>query len=234
MTIDAEQQPDLRKRLNALLEYVSIHDEHAATVRNALDAICVTADPMFVPADGQLLPYHQPYTAADEDGLYVLLRSFRVELPGGDVLAVDRGILKKIDGISIPKRYWSWVGVRPGGRCRLAATVHDFLYKFNGLVQVIRDGERVWRKFTKHECDWIFHWLMARASTRRPYRIRSWVCYAGVLSPGGWVAWYRHTLRNRKSRYWKATLILAEDDMRPPVWSAHAKRIWEAADGGDA
>lgn len=191
-----------------------------------IDAEPRALPPIFVPADGPFTEWHQPDTVAREDGLYVLRRNFHVELPDGDVLLFERPPIKQFDGISVPGLVWRAGGVRPGGRCRAGATAHDGLYLSNGLIEVLRDGKRVWRKLTRRESDWVFNWLMKRPSARRWYRGRCWYCWVGVRSPGGWVAWQRHWLRNRKDALWKARLLLARDeDKRPPVW--------EAADGDE-
>lgn len=145
-----------------------------------------------VQSSGPIEPNMQPYTAARPgDGLYVLLQPLQVWLPEDRCVVLEKKHLWRgkeefvFDGTSIPQLVWSAVGIRLGGRCRLAGTIHDFFYQTNGWVSFL--GQPLSRK----ECDEIFRDHLLRAGVA-PFKC--WVAYRAVRACG-WSTWNKHAKR---------------------------------------
>lgn len=150
--------------------------------------------------DRVITPPDHPDARADED-LFALMTPIRFRLADGWELFVPADRCYEgarpwsCDGVSIPRWLWSWLGVRPGGRIRLAAIWHNWLYYNVGRVQVRRWRNMGWmyetRHYTKAQCDVMFLEWMVWAGVQDH---RSTRCYLGVKY-GGWSAWNGHKRR---------------------------------------
>ncbi len=157
-----------------------------------------------VPAIGPILPGMQPYTAARPlDGKFVLLKTLEIELPNqGLVFTIGSSRLHRrcrefvFDGVSIPRVIRGTSGIRLGGRCRLAGTIHDYLYSLCGkvLANHLSDDTIVHLELTRKECDELFYDHLVRAGIAR---WRAWYAYKGVRI-GGFVSWNAHEKRLAK------------------------------------
>ena len=100
------------------------------------------------------------------------------------------------DGVSIPRIVRGTSGIRLGGRCRLAGTVHDWLYFMCGKVLATRlsDDSIVHLELTRKECDELFYDHLVRAGIAK---WRAWYAYKGVRA-GGWLPWRAHEKRLAK------------------------------------
>lgn len=84
--------------------------------------------PRNMPLDGR--PYGLPRSRT-----YILLEDYTYKWDKDNVgykIIVPKGFL--YDGASVPRGTWTISGLRPDGLIRAAATVHDFLYEFMGVL----------------------------------------------------------------------------------------------------
>jgi hypothetical protein len=136
--------------------------------------------------DRKIAPLDHPDARANGD-LYALISPISFRLADGWELFIPEercyggGKPWQCDGVSIPRWLWSLLGVRPGGRVRLAAIWHNWLYYNCGYVCVRRltggFWEYEWRNFTKTQCDVMFLEWMVWAGVQDHRSIR---CFLGV------------------------------------------------------
>jgi len=84
------------------------------------------------------------------------------------------------DGASIPRAFWVTTGSSFYPKYRMAACIHDFLYR-TGIV-------------SRKEADKIFYLLLK--SRKDISRYTAWVLYRGVRA-GGWNAWRKYRKRSQ-------------------------------------
>lgn len=140
------------------------------------------------------------------DGWYRLEEdvAYRYAAARGGVLwefeiRVARGFL--YDAASVPRLLWTCSGMTPDGLQRLAALLHDFLYRHKGVMPPGSSFERPaaatvigWaetprelRSYTRRDADRLFARAMRECEVERAQRRRF---YRGVRI-GGWKAWRR-------------------------------------------
>jgi hypothetical protein len=108
---------------------------------------------------------------------------FRIQIPRGFVY----------DGASVPRVLWSVTGLRPDGLIRAAALVHDYFYRWDGVVPfgsyqvMLLDGRwvSVDTPMTRSNADKLFKRMMADAGIS-PHLV--WMAWSGVRM-GGWISW---------------------------------------------
>ena len=98
------------------------------------------------------------------------------------------------DGASVPRWLWSISGIRPDGKQRTAALIHDWIYVHKGLLptgsQEYQDKQGKWKifqgKWTRKDADKIFAKIlkesgMPKSKRRWMYRAVHWF---------GWTKWW--------------------------------------------
>jgi len=116
--------------------------------------------------------------ARSSDGLYVLYEEYTYLRPEWNV-TIPEGFVW--DGASVPRFLWSISGIRPDGRIRAAALVHDYLYRYGGKVPSCS------RVFTRKEADRLFYEMIREAGGSWWTAWRAWF----AVSLFGWLAWKR-------------------------------------------
>jgi len=137
-------------------------------------------------------PYPQPENIPVLRGTYVLSRSFVYTWRGrsGKLyrIIVPKGF--RYDGASIPRIFWTPLGLSKDGLHRAAATVHDFIYGKSGDMKsslfMARTTTGHWMsypgKFTRKQADNIFYHTMLEAGVNRT---RANIVYWAVRAFGG-------------------------------------------------
>jgi len=144
--------------------------------------------PMNMPIDGREFGLSRSRT-------YVLVEDYSYEWEHKGLpyrIIVPGGFL--YDGASVPRSTWTVSGLRPDGLLRAAATVHDFIYEYQGKMPPgsyqswdsdLNGWVDVKQRWTRKSADKMFGRLMREAGMSR-YRRR--MAYRAVRLAGG-VAW---------------------------------------------
>ena len=89
------------------------------------------------------------------------------------------------DGASVNRLLWTITGIRPDGPFRAGATVHDWIYRHGGHVE-IRDGETIRRTtLSRRDADRIFRDLLVAAGVGC---LQAYLAWCGVRC-FGWYPW---------------------------------------------
>jgi len=91
----------------------------------------------------------------------------------------------EFDGASVPRILWTITGLTPHGELEPAALVHDYLYRYGGVLPTgafWRSGVECDHPWTRKECDKLFARIMRESGVPK-WRRR--LAYIGVRM-GGW------------------------------------------------
>jgi len=96
------------------------------------------------------------------------------------------------DGASVPRGAWTFIGMTPDGLHRAGALVHDFIYKYGGILPSDSYARMIngqWTnslyQFSRKEADNLFLKMMAQAGVTK---IRRTLAYWAVRM-FGWSSW---------------------------------------------
>lgn len=123
--------------------------------------------PLIIPIkeSGDIYRLYAEYTYTPDEGAF-----------DGFTLIIPEGF--EYDGASIPKIFWSLLGMGKDGMHRAAALVHDWLYIHKGEI-VSSDGQLL--PYTRKDADDLFFAMLKDASI---VSWKAWVMYKAVRIAG--------------------------------------------------
>ena len=146
-----------------------------------------------------MLYYQQPNIAPISTSMYILVNTWTYSWSSKDVyssITIPEGFV--YDGASIPKIFWSIIGLAPDGIHRAAAIVHDWIYTFKGNLPpgsvkrkiILNDGDvkylntiDVW---TQKDCDKFFKKMLLQTPLPR-WKVKLMFTAVRMF---GWTKWY--------------------------------------------
>lgn len=141
----------------------------------------------------------QPLITPINEKQYILEQDYTAKwtTKKGDTVGVTIQAGFVYDGASVPRVFWSLVGIHPDGLMRAASLVHDYLYVYKGNPPMLKDGYGAFIEGAKG----IKHGAILRMSRKQVDDLflrmlkdsgLSWskrnAAYLGVRA-GGWVYW---------------------------------------------